>query len=51
MVEGVPADDVAILLGATVTVLGLALLSFRRRDVTVGAWPWHRAQARRAETQ
>ena len=48
LTEGVPLSDLAILLGAVVFFLALALISFQRRDVTVGAWPWHRARARTA---
>lgn len=42
--EGVPLDDLLLLLGANVALLLLALVSFQRRDVTVGAWPWQRAR-------
>jgi ABC-2 type transport system permease protein len=42
--EGVPAGDLALLLGAMAGLLLLALISFQRRNVTVGAWPWQRAQ-------
>jgi len=38
--QGVQAKDVLILLGIDAVFLGLALLSFQRRNVTVGAWPW-----------
>jgi len=40
--EGVQAEDVLILLGLAVVFFGLAVLSFQRRNVTVGAWPWQR---------
>jgi ABC-2 type transport system permease protein len=42
--EGVQAGDTAILLGLAALFFVLALLSFQRRNVTVGAWPWQRAQ-------
>jgi ABC-2 type transport system permease protein len=41
---GVVTRDLLILLGATMAFLVLALLSFQRRNVTVGAWPWQRAR-------
>jgi ABC-2 type transport system permease protein len=41
--KGVQAKDVLILLGLAVVFFLLALLSFQRRNVTVGAWPWQRA--------
>lgn len=46
LTEGVPVADLAVLLGAVLLFLALALISFQRRDVTVGGWPWHRTQAR-----
>ena len=42
--EGPQAQDVGILLGMALIFFVLALLSFRRRNVTVGAWPWQRAR-------
>jgi ABC-2 type transport system permease protein len=42
--EGVQASDVLILLGVAAVFFALALLSFQRRNVTVGAWPWQRAR-------
>ncbi len=42
--EGVKATDVAILLTVAVVFFVLALLSFQRRNVTVGAWFWQKAQ-------
>ena len=42
--EGVKASDVMVLLGAAAIFYVLALLSFQRRNVTVGAWPWQRAR-------
>ena len=43
--EGVDAADVALLLGVALLFFVLALLSFERRNITVGAWPWQRARA------
>ena len=40
--EGVKTQDILILLGLAAVFFVLALLSFERRNVTVGAWPWHR---------
>jgi ABC-2 type transport system permease protein len=42
--EGVNGGDVAVLLGVSIVFFILALLSFQRRNITVGAWPWQRAQ-------
>lgn len=42
--EGPQAQDVGVLLGVALIFFALALLSFRRRNVTVGAWPWQRAR-------
>jgi ABC-2 type transport system permease protein len=42
--QGARAGDVAVLLGLAALFLGLALLAFQRRNVTVGAWPWQRAR-------
>jgi len=42
--DGVQAGDVLFLLGVAALFFGLAVLSFQRRDVTVGAWPWQRAR-------
>lgn len=43
--EGVQAQDVLILLGLALAFFGLALWSFQRRNVTVGAWPWQHSAA------
>ena len=43
--NGVQARDLAVLLGLAALFFALALLSFQRRDITVGAWPWQRARA------
>lgn len=44
LTEGLNWGYMAILTGASLGLLGLAVLSFQRRDVTVGAWPWARWQ-------
>ena len=41
--EGVQAGDAALLLGVALVFCLLALISFQRRNITVGAWPWQRA--------
>ncbi len=43
-VDGVAAGDVAVLLVISVIAFALALVSFQRRDVTVGLWPWQWAR-------
>ncbi len=48
--KGVQARDVSILLGVAVFFFVLALLSFERRDITVGQWPWQRAKTRHTPT-
>jgi len=40
--EGVQTKDVVVLLGVAALFFVLALLSFQRRNVTVGARPWQR---------
>lgn len=42
--EGVQASDVLILLGTAGLFYVMALLSFQRRNVTVGALPWQRGK-------
>ena len=42
--EGTRAGDVALLLGLATLFFAMALLSFQRRNVSVGAWPWQRSQ-------
>lgn len=42
--QGVVAGDVLFLLLIAALFFFLALLSFQRRNVTVGAWPWQRAE-------
>jgi ABC-2 type transport system permease protein len=41
---GVKTGDILILLGVAVVFFVLALVSFQRRNVTVGAWPWNRGK-------
>ncbi len=48
--KGVQIRDVSILLGVAAFFFVLALLSFQRRDITVGQWPWQRAKARHTPT-
>ena len=43
--KGVQARDLAVLFGLAALFFVLALWSFQRRDITVGAWPWQRARA------
>ena len=43
--QGVQTRDFAVLFGLAALFFGLALWSFERRDITVGAWPWRRARA------
>ena len=42
MTSGLAWQDTLVLVGVIVVFLVLALLSFERRNVTVGAWPWQR---------
>lgn len=42
--DGAEASDVLILLGVAVVFFALTLISFQRRNVTVGAWPWQRGR-------
>lgn len=42
--NGVDTSDLLVLLGMTLAFFILALVSFQRRNVTVGAWPWQRAK-------
>ena len=43
--DGVQFSDVLVLLAVAVVFFALALVSFQRRNVTVGAWPWQRARS------
>jgi len=42
--HGVRATDFLVLLGLAAFFFLLALLSFQRRNVTVGTWPWQRTK-------
>lgn len=42
--EGAAPADVSLLLGVALVFFALAVLSFQRRNITVGAWPWQRAR-------
>ena len=44
MKDGPDLQNSAILLAASAISLVLALVFFQMRNVTVGAWPWQRAQ-------
>lgn len=44
LTEGINSGDTLVLLGASAVFLALTLLSFQRRNITVGAWPWQRAR-------
>jgi ABC-2 type transport system permease protein len=41
--EGQQVGDVLVLLGTGLVAFVLALIFFRRRKLTVGAWPWQRS--------
>ncbi len=41
---GVKTSDVMVLLGVSVVFFGLTLVTFEKRDITVGLWPWQRAK-------
>jgi len=42
--QGVNPGDFWLLIGVAAVFFGLTVLSFNRRNVTVGAWPWQRAR-------
>lgn len=42
--DGVQTNDILVLLGVALFFFLLAVLSFQRRNVTVGAWPWQRGR-------
>lgn len=42
--DGIAFSDVAVLLIVAIIGFGLAVISFERRDVTVGNWPWQRVR-------
>lgn len=48
LMNGVDAGNTLTLLAAAGVLLLLAVISFQRRNVTVGAWPWERLRARAA---
>lgn len=41
---GVKTADVLVLFGVAVVFFGLTLVTFEKRDITVGLWPWQRAK-------
>jgi len=49
--QGVRAKDVLVLLALAALFLVLALISFQRRNVSVGAWPWQQMVNRNAHRQ
>ena len=50
LTDGLNVENALILLAASFVFLGLALLSFQRRNVTVGAWPWQRGRVPATES-
>ena len=44
VLEGQQTGDFLELLAVGLVAFALALLFFQRRNLTVGAWPWQRAQ-------
>ena len=44
LADGLNVENSLFLLTASIIFLGLALLSFQRRNVTVGVWPWQRGR-------
>lgn len=44
VLEGQQASDVFVLIAIGLVSFALALFFFQRRNLTVGAWPWQRAQ-------
>lgn len=45
LTDGLDWGKMAVLAGAAAVFFVLALVSFQRRNVTVGAWPWSRLRA------
>lgn len=45
VVNGQEPGNVLVLTAVSVVALGLAVLFFSRRNLTVGAWPWQRGRA------
>ncbi len=44
VIAGQQTSDLLTLMAIGMVAFGLALFFFQRRDLTVGAWPWQRAQ-------
>ncbi len=44
LLEGPNVEDTLILLAISTVFMVLALISFQRRNITVGAWPWQRGR-------
>jgi hypothetical protein len=44
VIEGQQAGDILVLISIGVVALALDVFFFQRRNLTVGAWPWQRAQ-------
>ena len=44
VMEGQQAGDIGVLVGIGLVSFALAVFFFQRRNLTVGAWPWQRAQ-------
>jgi ABC-2 type transport system permease protein len=44
VIEGQQAGDMLVLISIGVVAFALAVFFFQRRNLTVGAWPWQRAQ-------
>lgn len=42
--EGIDIGNVLVLLAVTAVFFGLAVFTFQGRNITVGQWPWQRAQ-------
>jgi ABC-type transport system involved in multi-copper enzyme maturation permease subunit len=42
--EGTKSSDIVILLGIASVFFVLAFICFKRRNITVGAWPWQRGK-------
>ena len=49
--QGVQTRDLVVLFSLATLFFALALWSFERRDITVGAWPWRRARAQVGTTE
>jgi len=50
LTDGMNVDNSLFLLAASLVFLGLALFTFQRRNVTVGAWPWQRGRVPASES-